>query len=275
MRKPRFSDETGLAGKILVGVIAWALGAVLLLTNTLVAAQQIDTRVDRITHTVGPIDHNLDSVALAVQTNETAKQIRTAAEHLSAQAGQVVDAPVSIDGSAKSINTAVGQIGESVKGIDGSARSINGNVLDINKTVKDINGTAKTISSTVNGISGNVTGIGGSVNGISGALSSVLDVAKQIRGDHAATGPTGGGIAAINRRADAVIGLVQAIKGDPGQLALAQYVLAKALWSANRDRPRARALATEARKGFAAGGLTTLNGLAAVDAWFKKIDGGK
>ena len=38
MRRSRFRDEAGLAGKILVGVIAWALGAVLLLTNTLVAA---------------------------------------------------------------------------------------------------------------------------------------------------------------------------------------------------------------------------------------------
>jgi methyl-accepting chemotaxis protein len=218
MRKPRFSDETGLAGKILVGVIAWALGAVLLLTNTLVAAQQIDTRVDRITHTVGPIDHDLDSVALAVKTNDLAGQILTAAKPLSGQADQVIQATTSIDASAKSINTTVGQIGEAVKGIDGSARSINGNVLDINKTVKDINGTAKTISSTVNGISGNVTAIGGSVNGISGTLSSVLDVVKQIRGDHAATGPSGIGIAAINRRADAIIGLVQAIKGDTGNI---------------------------------------------------------
>src|SRR5437588_7571275 len=154
MRRPSFRDEAGLAGKILVGVIAWALGAVLLLTNTLVAAQQIDTRVDRITHTVGPIDHNLDSVALAVQTNKTAGEIRAAAAPLTGQAAQIVDATAGIDGTAKSINTTVGQIGEAVKGIDGSARSINGNVLEINKTVKDINGTAKAISGTVNGIDG-------------------------------------------------------------------------------------------------------------------------
>jgi archaellum component FlaC len=237
MREPRFSDESGLAGKILVGVIAWALGAVLLLTNTLVAAQQIDTRVDRITHTVGPIDHNLDSVALAVQTNKTAGEIRVAAEHLSAQAGQVVDATQSIDGSAKSIDTTVGQIGEAVKGIDASARSINGNVLDINKSVKDINGTAKTISSTVNGISGNVTAIGGSVNGISGSLSAVLDVVKQIRGDHAATGPSGVGIAAINRRADAIIGLVQAIKGDTGNILVSVKHIEASAASINRQLP--------------------------------------
>ena len=91
-------------------------------------------------------------------------------------------------------------------------------MLEINKTVKDINGTAKTISSTVNKIDGNVAAIGGSVHGIGGSLSTVLDVVQQIRGDHAATGPTGIGIAAINRRADAIIGLVQAIKGDTGNI---------------------------------------------------------
>jgi prophage DNA circulation protein len=214
MRTPRFRDEAGLAGKILVGVIAWALGAVLLLTNTLVAAQQIDTRVDRITHTVGPIDHDLDSVELAARTNAVAEQILAAAKPLSGQAGQIVDATTSIDASAKSINDAVGKIGDSVQGIDGSAGSINANVLEINKTVKDINGTARTINGTVNGIDRSVDGIGGSVKGISASLAAVLDIAQQIRGDHAATGLTGVGIAAINRRADAVIELVRAIKGD-------------------------------------------------------------
>jgi len=219
MSRRRFNDERGLAGKILVGVIAWALGAVLLLTNTLVAAQQIDTRVDRITHTVGPIDHDLDSVALAVKTNEIAGEINAAAKPLSGQAGKIVDTTASIDTSAKSINTTVGQIGDAVKGIDGSARSINSNVLEINKTVKDINGTAKAISGTVNKIDGNVAAIGGSVHGIGGSLSTVLDVVKEIRGDHAANGITpGGGIAAINRRAEAVIALVQGIKGDTGNI---------------------------------------------------------
>jgi methyl-accepting chemotaxis protein len=214
MRRPGFRDETGLAGKILVGVIAWALAAVLLLTNTLVTAQQIDTRVDRITHTVGPIDHDLDAVELAARTNAVAEQILAAAKPLSGQAGQIVDATTSIDASAKSIDDAVGQIGGSVEGIDGSARSINANVSEINKTVKDVNSTARTISGTVDGIDRNVNGIGGSVKGISASLATVLDVAQQIRGDHAATGPTGVGIAAINRRADAIIELVRAIKGD-------------------------------------------------------------
>ena len=105
MRRTRFRDEAGLAGKILVGVIAWALGAVLLLTNTLVAAQQIDTRVDRITHTVTPIDHNLDSVKLAAETNRIAGEILVAAKPLSGQADQIIQTTASIDGTAKAINS--------------------------------------------------------------------------------------------------------------------------------------------------------------------------
>lgn len=219
MRRSRFRDEAGLAGKILVGVIAWALGAVLLLTNTLVAAQQIDTRVDRITHTVTPIDHNLDSVKLAAETNRIAGEILVAAKPLSGQADQIIQTTASIDGTAKSINSTVGQIGDTVKGIDGTARSINGNVVDINKTVKEINGTAKTIGGTVNGISGNVGSIGASVNGISASLAAVLDTVRSIRGDHGApAGGFGSGIAAIDRRADFIIALVTAIKGDTANI---------------------------------------------------------
>jgi tetratricopeptide (TPR) repeat protein/tRNA A-37 threonylcarbamoyl transferase component Bud32 len=65
--------------------------------------------------------------------------------------------------------------------------------------------------------------------------------------------------------------LVETMK-DPVQLALARFILAKALWAANLERPRARKLAEQARDGFKAGGLAALNGLAAVDMWFKKID---
>jgi archaellum component FlaC len=219
MTRCRFSGESGLAGKILVGVVAWALGAVLLLTSTLVSAQQIDSRVDRITHAVGPIDHDLDSVKLAAETNRIAGEILAAAKPLSGQAEQIVAATAGIDTSAKAIDEHVAQIGDSVNGIDGSARSINGNVAEINKTVKDINGTAKTISATVNQIDGNVVAIGGTARGIDANLAAVLDTARSIRGDHAAPGDGfGDGIAGINRRADAVIALVQGIKADTGNI---------------------------------------------------------
>jgi eukaryotic-like serine/threonine-protein kinase len=58
---------------------------------------------------------------------------------------------------------------------------------------------------------------------------------------------------------------------DGAQIAYAKYALAKALWSANRDRPRALALAREARAGFVKAGLAAMNGVLAVDKWFEKI----
>ena len=219
MNRFKLNNEAGLAGQILVGIVAWALAAVLMLTNTLIAAQQIDNRVDRITHTVGPIDHDLDSVNLAAETNRIAGEILTAANPLSGQAQQIVDATASIDASAKSINDDVLQIGESVNGIGTNAGSINGNVTEINKTVKDINGTAKAISGTVNQIDGNVTSIGSTAKGIGANLAAVLETATSIRGDHAApSSGFGTGIAGINRRADAAIALVQSIKADSANI---------------------------------------------------------
>ena len=174
---------------------------------------------------------------------KTAKEILAAAQPLTGQADQIIQATTSIDASAKSIDTTVGQIGDAVKGIDGSARSINGNVLEINKTVKDINGTAKAISGTVNGIDGNVAGIGSTVKGIGGNLAAVLGVAQEIRGDHAAAGigPGAGGIAAINRRADVIIGAVQAIKGDTGNILATVLNIEKSAKSIEGKATRSRA----------------------------------
>src|SRR2546426_477219 len=118
----RLTDERGLAGKILVGVVAWALGAVLMLTSTLVSAQTI------------------------------------------------------------------------------------------NGTVKEINTTAKGIGTTVNQIDGNVSAINGTVHSIGNNLGVVFGVVKSIRGDHQGVTGFGDGLAGINRRADAIIALVNGIK---------------------------------------------------------------
>ena len=85
------SREAGLAGIALVIVIAWALAAVMMLTGTLIAAQQIDDRVATILGEVSPIDDDLDSVKLAQETDRIAKDILTAAEPLSGQLDQVRD----------------------------------------------------------------------------------------------------------------------------------------------------------------------------------------
>jgi predicted Ser/Thr protein kinase len=61
--------------------------------------------------------------------------------------------------------------------------------------------------------------------------------------------------------------------GDPVQLARARYALAKALWKSHRDLDRARELAEQARRGFAAGGIAASNGLRAVDGWLEATAG--
>lgn len=55
--------------------------------------------------------------------------------------------------------------------------------------------------------------------------------------------------------------------GDPTNLATCRFWLARALWDANRDRRRARALAAEGRTAFAGAGETSRTDLERVDAW--------
>jgi prefoldin subunit 5 len=214
----RLSDERGLAGKILVGVVAWALGAVLLLTSTLVSAQQIDNRVVRITTEVSPIDKDLDSVNLAIQTNATAKEILAAAKPLTGQVETVVQATNGINASATSINESVASIHGAVDSINARAQGINSDVLSINGSVRAINGTAKSINATVRSIDGNVASIGASVHGIDGNLKGVLQTAQSIRGDHEVASGYGEGLAGINRRADAARAAVEGIKADTGNI---------------------------------------------------------
>lgn len=219
----RLREERGLAGKILVGVVAWALGAVLLLTSTLVSAQQIDNRVGRITTEVSPIDKDLDSVNLAIETNATAQEIAKAAKPLSGQLDQVL--ATRIKERAESIDANVNAIGASVDSINARAKGINSDVLSINGSVRAINGTAESINSTVRSIDGNVASIGASVHGIDGSLKAVLQTAQSIRGDHEVASGYGEGLAGINRRVDAARAAVDGIKADTGNiLALARSI---------------------------------------------------
>ena len=214
----RLTDERGLAGKILVGVIAWALAAVLMLTTTLISAQQIDNRVARITTEVSPIDKDLDSVALAIETNNIAKEILTAAKPLSGQVDEITKASASIDTSAKSIDSTVASIGSTVGSIDTNAKEINSTVLSINGTVRAINSTAQEINGTVKSIDRSVASINGTVHGINGNLGEILNVARSIRGERQGFTGFGTGVAGINRRADAVIATVQGIKSDTANI---------------------------------------------------------
>ena len=156
-------------GANLAIVIALALFAVIQLTRTLLAANQIDDRVKVIVGEVGPIDTDLDEVAKLDETARMAEEILAAAQPLSGQAGQIIDITASIDAIGSDILNTVG--------------SINGNANNILGNVGPINGTAKAINSD---------------------LSAVLPVVQSIDV----------GVAAINRRADAVIDRTIPIEAD-------------------------------------------------------------
>lgn len=176
----RLHGEQGLAGASLVIIIAWALAAVLMLTGTLVAAQQIDERVFEITNTVQGIGEGTQHVALTQQINESASGIRVAAEPLSGQLDEVI----------------------------ASAGSIDATVDQILGTAGEINQTAGTINSTVLSINDTATGIGATVDSIHAGLSPVLPLVRSINQ----------GVADINGRADVIIGEVRGIKSDTGNI---------------------------------------------------------
>jgi methyl-accepting chemotaxis protein len=171
MLSPRIRrrDEGGIVAVNLVLFLGFALYAVVQLTRTTLAAQQIDERVVVITKEVGPIDTNLNEVPKLDLTNETAAKINTAAANLSADAGQIIDAAKSIDGTVSDIN--------------GNAEAINGTVKQISGNVGSISASVRTIGSNVNSLNGTVNNIRGGVADINRHVMVVIDLATAIRGD--------------------------------------------------------------------------------------------
>ena len=244
---------SGLAGVVLVIVIAWALAAVLMLTGTLTNARQINRRVKLVNAQVGPIDNNLASVKLAGRTGRIAKKIDLAAEPLSGELNQVITTAgsintkvgsilskaQSINGVVTAINTTANAINANANAINAKAHSINATVHSINANALSINATAHSINSNVHSINSHVQAIGGSVASIGGNVASIRARVVAIQG---VVGPARAtdrsinananrihnnlgkilttanaarhGIMGINQRADVVIRLVRALKGD-------------------------------------------------------------
>lgn len=176
-------DERGTVGINLVIVLAFALYAVIQLTRTTVAAQQIDHKVVTITGSVGPIDTNLNAVPKLDKTNETAQAIRVAAQPLSGDAADIIEAAKSIDGT--------------VDGINASAVAING---------------------TVHGIAGNVSSIQSSVHGIGGSVGTLKGVVDQIHAGVAAINGRADVIIGLANQINADLGNVAVQVGGPGNL---------------------------------------------------------
>jgi hypothetical protein len=183
MRRPTRRDERGLVGVVLTIVIVFALIAVVELTRTLEAAQQIDTRVVDIRGSISSANTHLNTGCdVATNTNCTSDAL-----------------PV--------LNTTIGlvkQIDTAAKPLTGEAGQILTDVNSINATVSQILANASSINGTVHSINASATSIGGSVNTISASLSAVnadVSVIQQ-------------GLVRANNQAIAVANFVNGIKGD-------------------------------------------------------------
>lgn len=181
-------DESGLAGTILVIVIAWALAAVLMLTGTLIAARQIDDRVAFITGEVGEIKTDTQLVELTNDTVSATDEILVSAEPLSGQLEEVNTSANSIDGS-------VDEILATADSINGTVLDINGRVTELEPIVLQINDRAASIGSSVDSINGSAGGIQANVNSIRAGLNE-----------------------GAAPKAVQVVGLVRGIKGDTGTI---------------------------------------------------------
>jgi len=156
----------GMAGLVLVVLIAWALLAVLLLTGTLLAARSIDRSV----------------VDVKTGINPTVESIGEDAKFID-EARKIGDVSGDILKAAKPLSGQLGVINRTAKnGIDPKLRSILGQVGDINEVAGSINANVLQIGSTVGSIRSNVTSIGGSVGSINASARSILLRAGSING---------------------------------------------------------------------------------------------
>lgn len=217
---------TMLPGLVLVILIFWALAAVLMLTGTLINANEIEDTVEVINAEVSStdgIDKDLDSVKELEQTRKTVASIRDAAEPLSGQAEQIITAAGAINKSAKSILSTAGSINTTAKSINGTVRSINasvnsigGSVVQINQRVNSIGGNVSTINSRARSIFASV-GPAGATDSTS-IKASVTRILSELRIVDSEVVSIDSGVAAINRRAQTAIDTARAIKGDFGNV---------------------------------------------------------
>jgi hypothetical protein len=197
----RRRDEKGLVGVILTIVIVWALLAVIELTRTTIAAQEINHTVVVITGNVtaanshlntGCVSGNCPTNALPVlaTTVSVANQINSEAAPLTGQLAQVKNDTASINATAmsilqnaQSINTTVVSINSLALSIGASVGSIHNSFVGINNNVTDritpglqtaANGQVATIVADVNVIRGDLDNI--DKNEAAGILVQAKDI---------------------------------------------------------------------------------------------------
>ena len=126
MRQRRLEDERGIVGFNLAVVIAFALYAVIQLSRVVLAATQIDDRVEVIITEVGPGSNvsRLDETQKLNETGRMAEEILVAAQNLSARAGTIIETAGSIDGTVSQILQNASEINQTVKSIDSITRNL-------------------------------------------------------------------------------------------------------------------------------------------------------
>jgi methyl-accepting chemotaxis protein len=196
------AGNAAVSNLVTIAIVAVSLVTlVTLLQRTTQTANSIDAKAKRIAKTGQGINTATDSVIQLNRTNETAASILATAEPLQGQLDQIVKVASSIDGHA-------GSILGTAKNINGTGATVNGTAGTINKTAKDINGTAGAIHATALAIDGTAGKINGTAKDINSQAAAILDVAKRINND----------VAAINQSIDTTLGIVEAVKGDTGNI---------------------------------------------------------
>lgn len=154
------ANDRGQAGIALIIVIAWALSAVLVLTRTLVAAQEINRKVTVITSDLSSSKHDTSYVSQLNMTEQTANSILAAAAPLT--------------GQLATIQATAAHIDQEVQGITPPVQSING-------LVHTIHGQVGSILSVVNGGSGSIVSILATIRGSQSSV--ILSDVNQIKSD--------------------------------------------------------------------------------------------
>lgn len=177
-------SDRGQAGIALIIVIAWALSAVLVLTRTLVAAQEINSKVTVITGDLSSSKHDTGYVAQLNMTEQTASSILAAAQPLTGQIAVIQSTAAHIDQEVDGITPPVQSINGLVHTIHGQVgailNAVNGGSTSIEQTLATIRGSQSSVILTdvqhikadTSNIVNNVVGIEGDFCGLTGGFST-------------------------------------------------------------------------------------------------------
>lgn len=211
VRRLAESERGAADSKVLIaflGVVPPLLIAVVLLTQTLLTANNINTKAERIAKTGRGINLATDSVIQLGRTNETASSILETTKPLEGKLGEIAGLAGSLDELAASISgTAVAVDGTAGK-INTTAGAINTTAGKIDSTAGAINTTAGKINTTAAAVQGTAGKINATAKGINSEAVIILATLRQVDSD----------VENVNASLDSTIGIANAVKGDTGNI---------------------------------------------------------